>query len=420
MWKKIEIALLILGFLCAFPACGTAPGGEDDGRVTLTLMGRATDMQKLYLQRLFELCEQDGTYRLRVVSVEDEAFEATVQEAFAKGEGPDILFHFNDSALSALNVEGYFSYLDQETWVSDLTDGAKAYCQDSSGRLLGLPFWENSVSGCYYNKTLLSSLGLRPASTQAEFDILCQTLKEMNYVPLCWSLNTGHWMYQFAMDPIFADDPGLLERLNAGEVDYKDIPAVRDMVSWVARAGQEGWFGSGYQNRDWDGLGKAMASGECVMIPIWDTWFYTDFAEGGKYTRDDFALMPVFMGTAPAGTYEGGNLNMMLVNQKGDHVAEALDFLSFCARSEIYNQAFAGISTVNCFRGQTTNIQSAMVTEAMGSVSLYQRTSTAEPKIHGYVQQDVGAAIKELLTGKTDVDGCIALLDAYRKQAADK
>lgn len=48
-------------------------------------------------------------------------------------------------------------------WIDQLTDSAKACCFDNSGNILGLPFWESSVSGCYYNKTLLNELGLRPS-----------------------------------------------------------------------------------------------------------------------------------------------------------------------------------------------------------------------------------------------------------------
>ena len=47
-----------------------------------------------------------------------------------------------------------------------------------------------------------------------------------------------------------------------------------------------------------------MASGECVMINIWDTWFDTDLEKDGTYSKEDFALMPVFMNTEPSGTYE--------------------------------------------------------------------------------------------------------------------
>ena len=421
MRKRLTSLFLVILFLLT--ACSSTSSDEqDDGKVTLTIMGKKSDMEKDYMQQIFQLYEESGRCRLRILYMdsEDASYDAAVREAFSSGEAPDILFHFNDSGLNTLNVKEQFVCLDGEEWVSDLTDDTKEYCQDSAGHLLGLPFWENSVSGCYYNKTILDSLGLRPAATQAEFDALCQALKSIGYTPLCWSFGTCHWNYQFALDPIFADDPKLLVRLNKNEITYADIPAVWDMVNWLADAEEKGWFGEGYADRNWEDLSHAMASGECVMINIWDTWFDTDLEKDGLYSKEDFAVMPVFMNTEPYGTYEGGNLNMMMVNKQGNHVEEALEFLSFCAKSENYNIAFDGISTVNCFKGQTTNIQSDMVTEALVSISLQERASTANPKIIGYSQQEMGAAVQKLFQGEVDVAGCVALMDEYRIAAARK
>ncbi len=336
----------------------------------------------------------------------------------ADGDVPDLLMHFNNSALNTLDVSDNFYYLNDESWIEDLTENSKAYCEDSNGNILGLPFWESSVSGCYYNKTLLDGLGLKLASTQAEFDVLCQALTDIGYTPLCWAADGCNWMFQFGLDPIFADDPALLEQLNNNEITYADIPEVIDMVQWFADAADKGWFGSSYLNKSWSDISSTMGSGETVMVFIWDTWFYTDFENGNKYTYEDFALMPVFMNTEDKGTYEGGNLNMMMVNKNSERLETALEFLSFCATAENYNVAFDGISTVSCFKGQTTNIQSDMVTDAMASINASQRVSTAEPKIIGYSANDVGYAITEMIKGNVDVEGCVRLMDDYRIAAA--
>ena len=152
------------------------------------------------------------------------------------------------------------------------------------------------------------------------------------------------------------------------------------------------------------------------MTLIWDTWFYTDFTSDGPYTVDDFAVMPVFLGTAEEGTYEGGNLNMMMVNRDSPRREAALDFLAFCATPENYNAAFDGIATVNCFQGQTTNIQSHMVTDAAASIAEHQRVSTTASKLVGYSGDDMVAAMGELFAHRTDVPGCVALMDQYRAE----
>lgn len=418
MKKRLYIILLIIGMMCSICACAGEAEEEFDG-VTLTIMGKTTDMEKNYMLRIFELYEESTGNRLELIKIEDAEFESAAAKAFADGNAPDILMHFNNSGLTKLGVSDNFYYLTEESWVDVLTEGARAYCQDSEGNILGLPFWESSVSGCYYNKTLLDSLGMKPASTQTEFDLLCQTLTDIGYTPLCWSVDSGSWVYQFGLDPIFADDPLKLEQLNSGQINYSDIPEVTDMVEWIDNAAGRGWFGETYLTNDWDDLSSTMSSGKAVMIFIWDTWFYTDFEENGTYTKEDFALMPVFMNTVDGGTYEGGNLNMMMVNKNGDQVEEALEFLSFCGTAENYNKAFEGVSTVSCFQDQTTNIQSDMVTNAMASINAHQRTSTAEPKILGYSAEDMSSAFRELHQGNIDVAGCVELMDQYRTAAME-
>ena len=395
-------------------SCSPSQSSSSADGVTLTMMGRKSDLEKSYMTAVIDRYEAATGNRLELISYEDAEFEAEAAQRFAMGDVPDIFLHFHNADLAAFDVDGNFRYLDDESWVDDLTDSARSYCTDSDGHLLGLPFWESSVSGCYYNKTLLDSMGLSPATTQTEFDTLCQALADTGYTPICWPGDGCTWMGQFGLDPIFADDPALLQRLNANEITYADIPAVRDMVQWIADAADNGWFGSAPLQTGWDDIGPALSSGDAVMTFIWDTWFSTDFHPDGTYTPDDFALMPIFMNTAAGGTYEGGNLNMMMVNKNSAHLQDALDLLAFCADSENYNIAFDGISTVSCFKGQTTNIQSRMVTDAQSSIAKNERVSTAASRIVGYSADDVASALNDLISGRTDVDGCVALLDRYR------
>ena len=419
MIKRRFPLLLILTIVLFLTSCSGNHKSKTDNN-TLTIMGRKSDMEKSYMTSIFEQYENAAGNKLDIIEFDDAEFEVNAAKKFADGDAPDIFMHFNNADLNRFDVANNFYYLNNESWVSDLTDSSLAYCQDKEGNLLGLPFWESSVSGCFYNKTLLDSLGLKPATTQAEFDVLCQVLADIGHTPICWPADGCTWMFQFGMDPIFADDPSLLEKLNKNEISYSDIPAVANMVKWVSDAADKGWFGSEYLENGWSDISTIMGSGKAVMTFIWDTWFYTDFEQGNKYTVDDFALMPAFMNTADSGTYEGGNLNMMMVNKNSKKLDKALGFLSFCADAKNYNIAFDGISTVSCFKGQTTNIQSPMVTNASTSIASNERVSTAASKIIGYSADDMSAAFDRLFNKKTDVAGCVKLMDDYRIKEAEK
>lgn len=413
MKKKNISALIMTGAVLCLTSCSGGKTSDPDS-ITLTLMGRKSDMEKSYMTSIFDQYQTATGNKLKIIEYEDADFEAKAAENFAGGEVPDIFMHFNNADLNRFDVKNNFYYLNEESWCSDLTGSSRAYCEDSEGNLLGLPFWESSVSGCYYNKTLLDSLGLKPASTQTEFDVLCQALADTGYTPICWPADGCTWMFQFGLDPVFADDPSLLEALNKNEITYSDIPQVAEMVQWISDAARKGWFGPDFLKKGWSDISSDMSSGEAVMTFIWDTWFYTDFEKENQYTVDDFALMPVFMNTVQDGTYEGGNLNMMMVNKNSQKLEAALDFLSFCASEENYNVAFDGISTVSCFKGQTTNIQSRMVTDASSSITAHERVSTAASRIIGYSADDVAAAFDSLFRGKTDAAGCVSLMDEYR------
>ncbi len=415
--RHISALLVTAAILTAsLTACG---GDTGQGQhITLSVMGRKSDMEKSYMTTIFEHYESATGNRLNLIAIEDADFEKEAADRFASGDVPDIFLHFHNADLSRFQIGENFCYLNDEAWAQELTDSARAYCEDREGNLLGLPFWESSVSGCYYNKTILDSLGMKPATTQEEFDVLCQVLSEIGYTPVCWPADGCTWMYQFGLDPVFADDPELLERLNQNEVSYAEIPEVEAMAGWIGNAADRGWFGPDYLRTGWSDISTELGSGSAVMTFIWDTWFYTDFEQGQKYGIDDFALMPVFMNTAEGGTYEGGNLNMMMVNRNGERLEAAKDFLAFCASPENYNVAFDGISTVSCFRGQTTNIQSKMVTDAQASIAAKERVSTAATRIVGYSADDVAAAFDSLLRGKTDAAGCVKMMDDARMEEA--
>ncbi len=416
--KRTLIIILALILIPMASLTGCLDSDKLSGAVTITVMGRKSDLAKSYMTRIFRMYEEKTGNRIKPVSFEDAEFEDRAAERFASGDVPDIFMHFHNSDLGRFDIESNFRYLNDQEWVDELTEGTLAYCLDAYGNLMGLPYWENSVSGCYYNKTILDSLGLRAATNQAEFDALCRAIAAAGYTPLCWPADGSAWMVQFALDPIFADEPELLRKINKNEITYAEIPRVTDMVRWIGSAAENGWFGQDYLRVSISDIGQIMGSGGAVMTFIWDTWFYTDLAADSRYTMDDFALMPVFLNTVEGGTYEGGNLNMMMVNKNGKHVDECLDFLSFCATEENYNAAFEGISTVKCFKGQTTNIQSPMVTDAAASVEANLRASTAVSKIVGYSEENVAAALDSLFRKKTDTAGCVELLDEYRIKAA--
>ena len=413
MKKKLALATIVLLVALAALTVALAACNPTLDPNALNILGKTSDLAKPYMTEIFDLYRQTGK-KLNIIAVEDSEYETTALKMLHDGKMADVFLHFHNADLELFDAEANFCMLNDEQWVSDLTDSAKAYCTDADGNLLGLPYWESSVSGCYYNTKIFADNQLDAAATQEEFNARCALLKRKGITPICWPADGCSWMIQFGMDPIFADNPDLLDKLNANEITYADIPQMTAMLEWLDSAEQNGWFGDDALKTGWDDISEALSSGKAAMTFIWDTWFYTDFTDG-KYTKDDFALMPVFMNTAETGTYEGGNLNMMMVYKNSPRKDEALEFLNFCATPANYNVAFNGISTVSVFRGQTTNIQSKMVLDAAASIAAHERVSTASTKIIGYSADKVANAVHSMFANThVSVTQCLKQLDTDR------
>lgn len=404
------IACLMVGLGLVGCATQGQASHSSDSEDALTIMANASNVNNPYIQRIFDLYEEKTGKELNVIAVDNESYNEQVKDALASDDAPDIVMLFNNVLMSEVGGTEQFVDLSDQPWVSDLEESALAYSSGDSGELLGLPFWESSVSGTYYNKRMLEEVGLRPATNQAEFDRLCAALASIGYTPIALGDDGCYSYYQFGLDPIVADNPEILEALNSGELVYSEIPQVVSMVNWFKKAHDAGWFGTTTEI-PYEELGAAMGNGEAAMVFSWSTWFDTDF-EPGTYTAEDFGLMPVFIGTEDGGTFEGGNLNLFAVNKESGKTSEALEFLEFCATPENYNVAFDGIATNRVFKGQTTNVESPMVLEVQDELAQKERVSTAEPKIKGYDARAINEAMHRLYAGEITVEECLAEMDA--------
>lgn len=388
------------------------------GGVTLTLYGNADDAAKPYMQKIFKLYEEKTGNKIDVQGLDASNFESVCLTKFQTGDIPDILMHFGGYGLDAYNPKENFVDFTDAAWVADIADTSKAQTM-RDGVVYGLPFWESSVSGCFYNKQIFEEQGIKIPTTQAEFDAACQKLVDAGIQPIYMpAADSWPLLYQFALDPIFSDKE-LLEKLNSNQTTYAEIPAMKGMLEWYKNCADKGYFGKDYATDTWDYCSEVLGTGEAAMMFCWDTWFDTDYDnESYDYKSEDFGLMPAFMGSNEQGTYEGGNNSLLLVNKKGDKVDEATAFIEFCADPENYNQAFDGVATTPTFKGMTNNKLSSQYEGAKDSIAKVGNPSIAWGEVIGFSQNDGGKCIQELLVGNISVDDCLKLMDDERIKIA--
>ncbi|MGL6198509.1 MAG: ABC transporter substrate-binding protein [Lachnospiraceae bacterium] len=419
--KKI-ISVLLTSILCIslFSACSGGDPTTDSSQsssdgVTLTLYGNADDLAKPYMQKIISMWEEETGNKIDQQGLDTDNAETIALTKFTTGDIPDLYIHFGNSNLQNFNPEENFVDWTDAEWVADIQDSILPQATYND-KIIGLPFWEASNSGCFYNKQIFDELGIEQPTTQAEFDAACDTLLANGIQPI-YLAAADAWpvLYQYALDPVLEEHPEYLEALNNGEMSYADIPEMTDMCNWFLTAAEKGYFGKNYASDTWDYTSEVLGTGEAAMLFCWDTWFDTDYdSESYDYTASDFGIMPAFMGTCDEGTYEGGNVNLMLANKNGENVETAKDFINFMAEPDNYNEAFDGVSTAAVFKGQTTNVNSTQYGENKESVDKLIRSSAAQPKIIGFSQNEGSKLLLQLMTGNISVEECINLMDQDR------
>jgi ABC-type glycerol-3-phosphate transport system substrate-binding protein len=400
---------------------GVAPrifaGGQKSSGVTLTLYGNADDAVKPYMRRAFQAWEEKTGNRIDIQGVDGSNAEAILLTKFTTGDVSDLFMHFGNSNLLNFKVEENFYDFSNAPWVSDVEDLVLPQAK-VNGKVYGLPHWEASVSGVFYNKKIFQRLGLTIPKTQAEFEALCDKLLAAGVQPIYYpTADSWSLLYQFALDPVFdsAEGEKLLQRLNKNEIKYADIPQVTSMLQWFKRAADKGHFGKNFMSDRWDYMNEVLGEGEAAMVHCWDTWFDTDYdSESYTYSKNDFGLMPVFMGTSDNGTFEGPNVSLMMVNKNSPRVAAALDLIDFMSKPENYNKAFDGIATNPVFKGQTTHKPSVQYQEVKDLVARVGHASVAQPKIIGYSQVQGGKIVQDFMGGNITLQECIRQLDEDR------
>ncbi|MDR0562827.1 MAG: ABC transporter substrate-binding protein [Spirochaetaceae bacterium] len=406
-------AVLILGVLP-----GLYPGGSSQPKGNaITLYGNADDLAKPYMKTAFAAWEAKTGNKIDIQGIDASNAESILLTKFTTGDIPDVFLHFGNYHLLNFRVEANFYDFSNAPWVRDVVDSVLPQAK-VNGKVYGLPFWEASVSGMFYNKKIFAQYGLTPPKTHAEFEALCEKLLAAGVQPI-FLPTADSWpiLYQFAFDPIFDSPQGeqLLAKLNSNEIKYADIPQIKTIAEFFKRAADKGYFGKNFMTDRWDHMSEVLGNGEAAMVYCWDTWFDTDYDNDSyPYKKGDFGLMPAYMGTPENGTFEGPNVNLLMVNKNSPRAAIALDLIDFMSKPENYNKAFNGIATTPVFKGQTTNKPSSQYQEVKDWVSRVGHASVAQPRIVGYSQVQGGKILQALMGGGITEDECIQQLDDDR------
>lgn len=379
---------------------------------TLTVWGTYPDLERSYLTRAFNRYEELTGNRLELVQMPKDEYARKMMAAFdGDGEKPDIILSYGGTSIESYRPDDNFYDFTNARWVEDLTD-TSINQTIYNGKIIGLPHWEASVSGTLYNKEIFARHHLSVPKTQEEFMEVCQVLMSQGVTPVYLpGKEISMLLYQFPLDTV-VEDRKILDGLNDGTLGYEDIPELKNIVEWYKRMGDRGYFGANYREDDWGGMSHALDSGAYAMMLCWDTWLYTDF----QGDPEKFGLMPAFIGVPEAGTFEGPNLGLFIVNKHTDKMEDALNFITFLADPYNYNEAFAGVYTAPVFKNQVASISTPQYLEAERLVDRNYRDSTAWLRIRGFSQMDAGCILDYMDSeGRMTAEECLQKMDQLRR-----
>ncbi|EJW90158.1 bacterial extracellular solute-binding protein, partial [gut metagenome] len=107
---------------CLLGGCGAAPEAASED--TLTIMGNASNLQNPYIQRIFDLYQEETGNKLEIIPVDNESYNDEVLATVDGEDAPDIVMLFNNNLMAELGGTDQFRDLSDQPWVEDLEEGS--------------------------------------------------------------------------------------------------------------------------------------------------------------------------------------------------------------------------------------------------------------------------------------------------------
>lgn len=292
------------------------------------------------------------TFDIKFVAWMDTA--PTIKQGIAAGAPPDIV-HMRTSRIPELVEDGAFEEI-PEAWVSDMKPGTVDTMKYSDGKLYGIPV-TMGATGLFYNKTLLTKLGIdiSTITTMDAYIAACQKVKDAGIKAMGSWYADGQANYEI-QDLIYAYiqpkiDSKFAENLMAGVKKFNDYPEFISAMNTRMKLFDDFILTSpADQSMTLAGLYKDFASGKIAFFHC-NNACADGIYQAQKATGNTDELR--FTAFPEVGSKNWNSmvfLDFSLMVPKGPNSEAAKIFLKFCTQPEI-NKIFAeksgNVSTCN-------------------------------------------------------------------------
>jgi raffinose/stachyose/melibiose transport system substrate-binding protein len=221
------------------------------------------------------------------MGMEHSSYKVKLNTAMNTGSVPDVFYTLPGSYLGAFvdggMVEPITSDLNGE-WGDTIMDSALArvtYGED----IYAVPI-DVDATVVWYNKALFEEKGWNTPSTAAEFNALCETIKNDGIVPIALG-NKDQWpsTFWFQYPMLRLVDTGIVDAFNAGDSSASFSPEGVAAFQYIADLSKAGYFPKGVNGISAGEANMLFLNGQAAMV-LNGTWQIGMTADA----PDDFEL----------------------------------------------------------------------------------------------------------------------------------
>ncbi|MFE2427255.1 extracellular solute-binding protein [Streptomyces sp. NPDC059373] len=317
-------------------ACGgSSGGGNSSGKTTIEWWNITTTnpAKAIWAQRAKEFEAKNPDVKIKIVTLENEAYKSKMTALTASGKLPDVFHTWGGGVLKQQIDAGLVEDLTSSTasWTKGFVPASlTAYQFD--GRTYGIPFDIGAV-GFWYNKALFATAGIdTPPTTWSDYLDAVDKLKSRGITPIAlagkekWP-GMYYWAYLAmrtagleALQKAATDNDFTGQGFVAAGQHLKDLVALQPF--------QKGFLGAGYSTPS--GQAASVSNGKAAM-ELMGQWAPSVEKTSGKGLGKDlgFFSFPAVQGGAGALTEAFGGGGGHAVRK--DAPQAAVDFLKFFA-----------------------------------------------------------------------------------------
>lgn len=388
----------------ALSACGSSDSGNSSGKTTIEWWNITTTQpaKKLWAQRAKEFEAAHPDVKIKIVTLENEAYKSKMTALTTSGKLPDIYHTWGGGVLKQQIDAGLVEDLTDKvsSWTKDFVPAAMSAYRFED-RTYAVPF-DIGMVGFWYNKALFTKAGIdAPPTTWSAYLDAVQALKDEGITPIAlagkekWP-GMYYWAYlAMRVAGLEAMQKAAEDKDFTGEGFVKAGEHLKELVA--LQPFQKGFLGAAYSTPG--GEAAAMGNGKAGM-ELMGQWAPVVQADAGKGLGKDLGFFPFPSVEGGQGAlteaFGGGGGHAV---RKGAPDA-AVEFLKFFAEKEFAEKLVkeTGLIPVSkAAQGALTDTNLTAVSDALNRATGFQLyLDQAYPPAVG---QEINDSVAALIAG---------------------